>query len=362
MARWMVIGLVGLALAWPCAAATREREALDRVEADIERLDRELMALRVRHAAVPANEKPVVQAEFDRKTHERQRLLPRLYDATLKTYLAEPKPDGKINQMMSDTLRKHMEADRWEEAADFGKAMVDKGHPDRQTAELAGVAAFQANRFEDARKHLAAARQLGALSRDGERFASQVDEYVKLWEAERRIRQAESTADDLPRIRLETTAGNIDIELFENQAPKAVANFVHLVERGFYDGTPFHRVIGGFMAQGGDPTGTGTGGPGWAIRCECYREDYRRHFRGTLSMAHAGRDTGGSQFFITFVPTAHLDGRHTAFGRVIDGWPTLAQIVRRDPRSSVEPTTITRARVLRKRNYDYIPEKLPSRR
>jgi cyclophilin family peptidyl-prolyl cis-trans isomerase len=134
------------------------------------------------------------------------------------------------------------------------------------------------------------------------------------------------------------------------------------VERGFYDGTPFHRVIGGFMAQGGDPTGTGTGGPGWAIRCECYREDYRRHFRGTLSMAHAGRDTGGSQFFITFVPTAHLDGRHTAFGRVIDGWPTLAQIVRRDPRSSVEPTTITRARVLRKRNYDYIPEKLPSRR
>jgi len=116
------------------------------------------------------------------------------------------------------------------------------------------------------------------------------------------------------------------------------------------------------MAQGGDPTGRGSGGPGWAIRCECGRDDFRRHFRGTLSMAHAGPDTGGSQFFLTFVPTSHLDRRHTAFGRVIDGWATLANITRRDPGSHIEPTKIVRATVSRKRDVKYVPEKIPSRR
>ena len=130
------------------------------------------------------------------------------------------------------------------------------------------------------------------------------------------------------RVKLSTTRGDIVIELFENEAPQAVANFLTLVKDGFYDGVVFHRVLPGFMAQGGDPTGTGSGGPGYSIKCECYQPNYRRHFRGSLSMAHAGRDTGGSQFFLTFVPTSFLDGKHTVFGRVIEGMDVAAGLKR----------------------------------
>ena len=119
------------------------------------------------------------------------------------------------------------------------------------------------------------------------------------------------------------------------------------------------------MAQGGCPNGTGAGGPGYAIPCECYREDYRRHFSGTLSMAHAGRDTGGSQFFLTFLATPHLDGKHTAFGRVIDGMDVLASLAKVDPQNpdpSLQPSQIVKATVLRKRDHAYEPKTLPSRR
>ena len=169
----------------------------------------------------------------------------------------------------------------------------------------------------------------------------------------------EPAANDLPRVKFTTSKGEIVIELFENEAPGAVANFVNLIEKKYYDGLTFHRVLAGFMAQGGCPKGDGTGGPGYHIACECEREDYRHHFAGTLSMAHAGKNTGGSQFFLTFKPTPHLDGRHTAFGRVIEGFDVLAKLQRRDPqRSRVEPDKIVKAEVLRKRDHAYEPKKL----
>ena len=136
---------------------------------------------------------------------------------------------------------------------------------------------------------------------------------------EQQIREKEAAADDLPRVKIVTDAGDIVIELYENEAPNTVANFISLVEKKFYDGTSFHRVLPNFMAQGGDPKGDGSGGPGYTIACECYRDDARMHFADTLSMAHAGKDTGGSQFFLTFRRTPHLDGKHTVFGKVTSG-------------------------------------------
>ncbi|NIP84610.1 MAG: peptidylprolyl isomerase [Planctomycetales bacterium] len=161
----------------------------------------------------------------------------------------------------------------------------------------------------------------------------------------------------MPRVKLTTSQGDIVLELFENEAPQTVGNFVNLVEKKFYDGLSFHRVLPGFMAQGGCPQGDGRGGPGYQIPCECHQEGYRRHFRGSLSMAHAGRDTGGSQFFLTFVPTKHLDGKHTAFGRVIEGMDVLSRLHRRDPQDphAPAPDKILRAEVLRKRDHDYQP-------
>jgi peptidyl-prolyl cis-trans isomerase B (cyclophilin B) len=113
------------------------------------------------------------------------------------------------------------------------------------------------------------------------------------------------------------TNGVIWIKLFNEETPTAVSNFATLANDGFYDGLNFHRVINGFMAQGGCPDGTGAGGPGWSIKCETNAQK-QVHKKGSLSMAHAGRDTGGSQFFICFVACPHLDGGHTVFGEIED--------------------------------------------
>lgn len=115
--------------------------------------------------------------------------------------------------------------------------------------------------------------------------------------------------------KVSTNKGDIWIKLYPEETPNTVANFAHLASSGFYNDLNFHRVIPGFMAQGGCPHGTGTGGPDWAIACETDKNTHR-HVKGTLSMAHAGPNTGGSQFFICFVPCPHLDGVHTVFGGI----------------------------------------------
>ena len=135
--------------------------------------------------------------------------------------------------------------------------------------------------------------------------------------------------------RFKTQRGEIDAELFAADAPKTVENFINLARAGFYDGTTFHRVIPGFMAQAGDPTGTGRGGPGYQFGDEF---SSRRHdSAGVLSMANAGPGTNGSQFFITYGPTPHLDGKHSVFGRVTSGMDVLTSIRERDPGRDREP-------------------------
>jgi cyclophilin family peptidyl-prolyl cis-trans isomerase len=136
--------------------------------------------------------------------------------------------------------------------------------------------------------------------------------------------------------RFKTERGEIVCELFAADAPMTVENFVNLARAGFYDGVTFHRVIPGFMAQGGDPTGTGSGGPGYSFLDELSTR--RRHDGpGVLSMANAGPNTNGSQFFLTFGPTPHLDGRHTVFGRVTSGMDVLRSLRERDPQRDPKP-------------------------
>jgi cyclophilin family peptidyl-prolyl cis-trans isomerase len=123
----------------------------------------------------------------------------------------------------------------------------------------------------------------------------------------------------------ETSLGNFTIELFAKDAPNTVGNFVKLAEKNFYDGVVFHRVIDGFMIQGGDPTGTGRGGPGYQFADE-FVSNLKHSGEGILSMANAGPNTNGSQFFITLAPTPHLDGRHTVFGKVTEGMDVVRKI------------------------------------
>ena len=133
---------------------------------------------------------------------------------------------------------------------------------------------------------------------------------------------------------IDTSRGRIVVELFAKDAPKTVNNFVFLAREGFYDGTVFHRVIADFMIQGGDPTGTGRGGPGYKFEDET-KSNPNRHARGVLSMANAGPNTNGSQFFITHVETPWLDGKHTVFGRVLSGLEVVDGVQQGDTLNSV---------------------------
>ncbi len=147
---------------------------------------------------------------------------------------------------------------------------------------------------------------------------------------------------------IETSRGTITIKLFDDKTPNTVKNFEDLAKKGFYNNVPFHRVIADFMVQGGDPTGTGRGGPGYEVECEV-RADLK-HAKGSLSMAHKGmcthdaktgarlkgQCTGGSQFFITHVPTPHLDGVHTVFGQVVSGQDVVDKIAQGDKMLKVE--------------------------
>jgi cyclophilin family peptidyl-prolyl cis-trans isomerase len=134
-----------------------------------------------------------------------------------------------------------------------------------------------------------------------------------------------------------TERGDFQAELFAKQAPITVNNFVFLSRDGYYNGTTFHRVIKGFMAQGGDPTATGTGGPGYQFADEPSALALKHDHEGNLSMANAGRNTNGSQFFITFGPTPHLNGKHAVFGRVIAGMDVVRSIRLRDPDTDRQP-------------------------
>ncbi len=128
-----------------------------------------------------------------------------------------------------------------------------------------------------------------------------------------------------------TARGDMSVELFAAQAPVTVNNFVFLAREGFYNNTTFHRVIGGFMAQGGDPTGSGMGGPGYKFRDEPGALGLKHDKAGMLSMANAGPHTNGSQFFITYGPTPHLNGKHGVFGQIVQGMDVLKSIRERDP-------------------------------
>lgn len=144
---------------------------------------------------------------------------------------------------------------------------------------------------------------------------------------------------------LTTDFGDIKIILFADKAPVTVNNFVFLATEGFYDDTIFHRVIPDFMAQGGDPTGTGMGGPGYKFKDE-FHKDLKHSKAGILSMANSGPNSNGSQFFITFVPTPWLDNKHTVFGEVVEGMDIVLQIPERDPRFNTKAGQLKSVKII----------------
>ena len=250
-------------------------------------------------------------------------------------------------ELLLKVARLEHAVNRYEAAAENFERILKKDAKNIEARVLLAMCDYSIQKFEESDKIFTEVLK-GELDPEQRSRAAQFQEmaqkYVPLWKAEQEIRAKEAKADDLPRVKLSTTKGEIQIELLENEAPNTVANFIELVAKKYYDGLKFHRVIPGFMAQGGDPSGNGSGGPGYRFKDEI-KPEYRRHFRGSLSMANAGPDTNGSQFFITHLPTDWLNGKHTVFGRVLSGQEVVDSLLAGD--------AIVKAEVLRKRDHEY---------
>jgi len=369
MWRWISLCLV-LPLSFSVAAPAADDDAEQfgklfarkaKIVAQIQQLQQSFRQAKV------AEDRQRIAEEFETlRTEFQSKVYPQLCELAPKVYAA----DRKNFDAGETALEVSFQQNRFDDAAKIADQLLEDGRKTPLIRNLAGASHFAIHDFAAAEKILTDADNDGELIPQlGGQYLEASGDYVKLWEQEQTIRAREAAAEGnerLPRVKFHTNRGDIELELFENEAPNTVANFIKLVETKVYDGVKFHRVIPSFMAQGGDPLSKddnprndGTGGPGYTIKCECYRPDARKHFRGSLSMAHAGKDTGGSQFFITHLPTAHLNANpaaqsgHTVFGRVVTGMEVAAALQVGD--------VIESATVLRKRNHPYQPLTTPSR-
>ena len=306
------------------------------LKAKWEELRAKMIELRERFSTTSeATEKDTIRTEYTALTTQATNVIDRLRDAALTGLSADNLDAEMLNTLMGIMLN------------DANSEMDDRVLATADSLIAMGV---PAEKFETAAK----AERLSIPARE-------IFEEIL-------IRQREHTADDLPRVKITTNRGVIEIELFENEAPNTVANFISLAKSGFYKGLKFHRVIEGFMAQGGKPNDENVGGPGYTIDCECQSPEARRHFTGSISMANAGRDTGGSQFFITFSRNAsvrNLDAKHTVFGRVINGLDILNTLTMthestgfgETPIAGAQPDVIESMEVIRDRGHEYVPAK-----
>ncbi|HVT30879.1 MAG TPA: peptidylprolyl isomerase [Lacipirellulaceae bacterium] len=364
--------------------------------------------LQTEYQTADASEREKINQSMVARVTQAQSLVDAMVAAAEDVYRASPNTDPHITGLLSDvaeyeTIGRQIGrgipsprnpddvyypidgGDQYEKALPIIKLLIDGGAKDKELYVWGFLCAFATNDYDLAKTYLAQVKATGALqpiadaAARGERadsqaglmktvlqtmsgFFSNLDEYRELWANESKIRADEAKANDLPRVKLTTTKGDITLELFENQAPQTVANFVTLVKQGFYNGSPFHRVLPEFMAQAGAKTDEGNGGPGYNIRDEMDRPDFRRHFRGSVSMANTGEpNSADSQFFINFIPTPHLNGRHTVFGRVIGGMDVLAKLQHRSPSHEMnppKPDRILKAEVIRERPHPYKFDKI----
>ncbi len=341
-------------------AADAAKESFAKAQQDLRRLIGELSALQAEYHQ-PDADKQAIESRFNAAREEARAAATSLESSATDVLIAEP-DNATAKQVVLDALQGAMATDDPLRGLDLARLLQEAGSQEEQVLLTGATAAMIVSDLDAASTFLKAASDAGVDSDKVSSLEQALETERPKVEAEMAKRAAEEKADDLPRVKIETSKGTIVVELFENEAPNAVANFISLVEKHFYDGTVFHRVIPQFMAQGGDPKGTGSGGPGYSIACECELPGARKHFLGSLSMAHAGKDTGGSQFFLTFRPTEHLDGKHTVFGRVIEGLDVLPKIQRTEGPMAGLPDKIVKAEVIRKRDHAYEPETLPSRR
>ena len=357
----LVLGLAGQAeMAWAEDAAKTpdiKTEWAGLVK-EMESFTEKMEALKLRFSKATAAEKSKIAKEADGLGRKFQTVVyPRLME--LAPEILKINPEDSVAAEL--TLQTLFSKNQYAELVRVSDVVLKKDPKSQLALNFNGVGRYATHDFEGAVMVLKEAEAAGVIIPNlGGQYLDSAEQYIDFWKKEQAIRAKEDAATgdaQLPIVKLSTSKGDIEILLFEDEAPNAVANYISLIEKKFYDGTKFHRVIPGFMAQGGDPNSrdnpaeAGSGGPGYSIPCECELENARLHFAGSLSMAHAGKDTGGSQFFLTHLPTPHLNGKHTVFGRVIKGLDVVEALEVDDD--------IKSAAVVRKRKHEYTPKTIP---
>ena len=349
--------------------ATDDRNGLSRTRAEFEdAFDRwktllgELRDLELAFHTASRSKRAELSKQYDEKLTEGFTLENELLTEAIRAFVAEPEENEDLKEFFTQVSSVLVSAECYEDALRVAQLLLDNQVEDQTVYNNAAKAAFACAEFDSAERYLRiVVKEKGNLGPAG-KFLRMIDPYREEWKKEQKLREAEQLAADLPRVILRTDRGEIELELFENEAPNTVANFVCLVEREFYDGLPFYKVVPEFAAMSGCPNGDGTGSPGYFIRHEFDKPNRRVHFRGSLSTVGEGPYASGCRFHLTFMPSPQLEGQSTAFGRVVRGLEVLAKLQRRggDMFSSKIPSDrIITARVLRKRNHEYRPKTIP---
>ncbi|MCY2974715.1 MAG: peptidylprolyl isomerase [Planctomycetota bacterium] len=289
-----------------------------------------------------------------------------------KVYATDPAKFGGIGNLMEEMVLKEAAADRFEAIAPLAKVLFDSDS--KHSNELLEAIAYTGYAMNDFDLSWAALAKLSQQIKLPLKLQVILEETAGLkakWERELKFREADAASNTNPRVLLFTNRGELEIELFEDQAPQAVANFIFLVERGFYKRKLFFRVVEHLGAQTGCDRGDGQGNAGYTIPGEMQREDHRDIFRGSLFFAVGSNeetkepelDSASSQFLMSMMPQPHLDGKMTVFGRIISGEQWLGTLARMDlsdekqkKDKSNKPDFVIDASVIRKRDHKYIPE------
>jgi cyclophilin family peptidyl-prolyl cis-trans isomerase len=284
--------------------------------------------------------------------------------AAAAEFEADPQERRNIASWLFKVVNQNVEDDRFEGMLPIIDTLLEDRPQSEDLLRFQGMTAVALNRYDVARESLEALAKIQEGREELTQLRESLDESEVRWNEELEIRKQEAAGEPLPRVLIRTTKGDMEVELYENQAPDTVGNFIYLVESGFYDHQPFHSGKQHFLIQGG---GDDILKPDYTIYGEMDRPDARRFYRGTLGMALSGHpDSAYSQFFIALMPNNELDDEFTAFGRIVKGMEVIANLNKIDPKAEKkenptpadEPDEILEIRVLNKRDHEYKPNKV----
>ena len=308
-----------------------ERDRFDRLYVAWRTIVGQLCDLDVQYQTAATQDREQLKRRFERLLAEGAQSQQQIVQAAAVAYAQDPDRNADLAALLTQVVYLLVDQEEYEEALQIAQTLIDGGIQQHDLYTLAGISAFVTAELNLAESHWRRAAEEQKLHGVAARYWGDISYYKAAWEKEKKLRTAEMLAADLPRVLLKTSQGEIELELFQNEAPNTVTNFLWLVEQGFYNGLAFHRVMPRCLAESGCPQGDGMGDPGYTIPNESFRKDHRLHFRGSLAMARAGRDSNGSQFYLTFVPIRRRDGSCTVFGRMVRGIDVLAKLQRREP-------------------------------